>query len=91
MAKADLGLGPPLRHEYRAGGGGTAGFLLDLKSLGRLRVEGDWTGYPLGDDRSRRRLWAAYSLPLSKRASLRLSWERQPPRQEGGASLALYY
>lgn len=90
LAQADLGFGPVLPQDWRAGAGGSAGVIVDLASFWRVLAEATYIDYA---QRSapRQRLRLTNSLRLTRDMELRVTLDRRNPEEEAGAMFYLYF
>ncbi|MFA6093486.1 MAG: DUF4105 domain-containing protein [Elusimicrobiota bacterium] len=90
LPEADLGFGPVLSQDWRAGAGMSAGMIVDLSPRWRVMGEGTYIDYA---QRSapRQRLRLTSSLRLTRDAEIRLTLDRRTPDQEAGLMFYLYY
>lgn len=90
LAEADLGFGPVLPQDWRAGAGGTAGVIVDLTARWRLLGEATYIDYA---QRSapRQRLRLTSSVRLTRDAEFRVTLDRRNPDEEAGAMLCLFF
>lgn len=90
LAEADLGFGPVLPQDWRAGAGGSAGVILDLAPRWRVLGEAAYLEYA---QRSapRQRLRLTSSVRVTRNFEARLTLERRNPYEEAGLMLYLYF
>ncbi|MCR4297117.1 MAG: DUF4105 domain-containing protein [Elusimicrobia bacterium] len=90
LAETDLGFGPILPQDWRAGAGGTAGVIVDLTARWRLLGEATYIEYA---QRSapRQRLRLTSSVRLTRDTELRLTLDRRTPDEEAGGMFFLYF
>jgi hypothetical protein len=89
LAEADFGAGPVFDDGWRAGAGGTAGFMADVTRYWRAQLEATYIGYLGSEARERLRLVNAFR--LDRDAELRLILDRRAPDQEAGLYFYLYF
>ena len=87
--ETDWGAGPVLERSWRAGAGGTAGFLFDISRSARVQVEAQYVGYDAGPAREQLRVIGAYN--LSRGLEARVSLSRRVPSNEASFSLLGYF
>jgi hypothetical protein len=90
LAEADLGFGPVLAQDWRAGAGGSAGVVVDLTARWRVLGEAAYIDYA---QRSapRQRLRLTSSVRLTRDTELRVVLDRRTPHEEAGAMFYLYF
>jgi len=90
LAEADLGFGPVLPQDWRAGAGGTAGLIVDLAPRWRALMEATYIDYA---QRSapRQRMRLSSSVRLTRDTELRLNLDRRTPAEEAGMMFYYYF
>lgn len=82
MGDVDMGLGGVFDHGYRAGAGGSAGFLLTIAPWWRANAEGGVIRYGIGDVRTATQYGLIQTFSFSKLFSLRAALRRDGPARE---------
>jgi len=90
LAEADLGFGPVLAQDWRAGAGGTAGVIVDLTSRWRVLAEATYIEYAQRSA-ARQRVRLTSSVRLTRDTELRLSLDRRTPHEEAGAMFYIFF
>ncbi|MCM2303166.1 MAG: DUF4105 domain-containing protein [Elusimicrobia bacterium] len=90
LAEADLGFGPILPQDWRAGAGGTAGVIVDLTARWRVLGEATYIEYA---QRSapRQRLRLTSSVRLTRNTEFRVTLDRRVPDEEAGGMFFYFF
>lgn len=91
LAEVDGGLGSGFRSNYRAGGGGRAGVLLDLTRIWRVHLEGSATSYLAGDRRVAVAGGLEQVITFSKALEGRFALRREGRYREAVVASGLYF
>lgn len=91
LPEIDLGVGPPFRGLYRAGGGGSVGVRVDPLRRWRILFEAGYLDYVVGDTRSGLVLRIHQGFNISKNLEMRLVVERRNRHREASLGSRLYF
>jgi hypothetical protein len=91
FTELDLNYGNVFEKDYRAGGGGTAGLLMDIARWWKIHLFTTYLSFPLGDRSHEFRSSFQQRLTLAKDLALRLELNRRHRQNEGLLRLDLYF
>ena len=87
----DLELSRRLDRDYRLGGGGTIGALLDITDHWRIQASGDYLSFPLGNESHYYKASVNQRYSFTQNLDVRAGWNIMNSRQEWLAGLNYYF
>lgn len=90
MADGDSGLGATFDRYYRLGVGGVSGLIVQPIPLWKIRFEGGWMRYPLGNYGEAVRLQLVNNFEITRHVSVRSTLSRQNRNKEALFTFYLY-
>jgi len=91
LANVELQLSSHLDRDYRLGGGGTVGALLDVLPRWRFQVTGNYMSFPLGNESHFYKVEASPRFAVSQNLDIRANWNVVNSRQEWSFGLNYYF
>lgn len=91
LAEGNIGLGGVFRDRYRVGAGARLGVLMTPTPRWRLRVEGAFTRYPLGDIHSNTDVLVEHGISLMDDVELRMAFQQESSYREGTLGVVVYF
>ncbi|MFQ5779272.1 MAG: DUF4105 domain-containing protein [Nitrospiria bacterium] len=91
LPELDFGVGGVFDDNYRLGGGGTSGILLNLSAFWRINVEGTYLHYPLGDKRPNAKVGIKQVFRVSDDINFRLNLQREGSYKEALFMVSRYF
>lgn len=87
----DLELSGNLDDDYRLGGGGTVGALIDVTKNWRIQVEGDYLSFPLGNESHYYKVLVNQRYSISQNVDIRLEWNLLNSQNEWVSAINYYF
>ncbi|MBI3995313.1 MAG: DUF4105 domain-containing protein, partial [Nitrospirae bacterium] len=91
LAEFELELSRRLARDYRMGGGGTIGTLLDITDHWRIQAAGDYISFPLGNESHYYKASVNQRYSFTQNLDVRAGWNLMNSRQEWLVGLNYYF
>jgi hypothetical protein len=91
LVELELELSGHLDHDYRIGGGGTAGALIDITNNWRIQIAGDYLSFPVGNESNYYKVLVNQRYALSQNVDIRIEWNILNGQNEWLSAVNYYF
>jgi len=91
LINLELELSGHFDDDYRLGGGGTAGTLIDITKNWRIQVAGDYLSFPLGNESHYYKVLVNQRYSISQNVDVRLEWNLLNSQNEWLSAINYYF